>query len=297
MRQPAISVVIPCLNGAQYLKKALRSINKQTIDRLEIIFVDGGSSDRSTEIFSKFRFKTKFFKKIIFNKNEINICGSLHKGFNSARGKYIYQLCVDDEITDTQFLQDAEKKLLTNKLSFIWARTKVVYHQSKIHRYYPPAFLQKNLLDKFERISNIVFEISPPDNTLVIEKRILQKHFPIERKKQTLEQLFPHAYFNVKILQLNLKGEFLDKQVHTCNQYNNKTRTEKNLMLLKKSVKEVRSLKIKIIKKMINKAKLSKNLREILCLGSFLVLLYMRAHYLFKIISIILSKKYKCKLN
>ena len=48
--RPAISVVIPCRNGAEFLGEALDSVRAQTLAPLEVIVVDDRSSDASAEV-------------------------------------------------------------------------------------------------------------------------------------------------------------------------------------------------------------------------------------------------------
>ena len=47
---PTISVVVPSFNQASYLPQALDSILLQSYPRLELIVIDGGSTDGSVEI-------------------------------------------------------------------------------------------------------------------------------------------------------------------------------------------------------------------------------------------------------
>jgi glycosyltransferase involved in cell wall biosynthesis len=50
MNNPKISVVIPVYNNEAYLEAAVRSIMSQTMNELEIILVNDGSTDRSGDI-------------------------------------------------------------------------------------------------------------------------------------------------------------------------------------------------------------------------------------------------------
>ena len=49
-----ISVVIPVYNTAKFLERCLDSIVEQTLQDLEIICIDDGSTDNSSEILEKF---------------------------------------------------------------------------------------------------------------------------------------------------------------------------------------------------------------------------------------------------
>ncbi len=53
-QQSLISIVIPALNGAEFIERTLISILRQGYVDLEMIVVDGGSSDRTKEIVSRY---------------------------------------------------------------------------------------------------------------------------------------------------------------------------------------------------------------------------------------------------
>lgn len=90
-----VSVIIPCYNAVLYVEKAVRSIMNQSYKNLEIIVIDDGSIDGSTEILKKL---SKEDKRIIYIRNEINIklIATLNKGIKLSRGKYIARMDADD---------------------------------------------------------------------------------------------------------------------------------------------------------------------------------------------------------
>ena len=50
IRDPLISIIIPVYNVEPYLEEALDSVIHQTYEKLEILVIDDGSSDRSSVI-------------------------------------------------------------------------------------------------------------------------------------------------------------------------------------------------------------------------------------------------------
>ncbi|MFK4345267.1 MULTISPECIES: glycosyltransferase family 2 protein, partial [unclassified Paenibacillus] len=50
-----VSVIVPVYNVEKYLRKCLDSLVKQTMDNIEIIVVDDGSTDQSSEIIKEFK--------------------------------------------------------------------------------------------------------------------------------------------------------------------------------------------------------------------------------------------------
>ena len=53
--RPCVSIVIPCYNGADYLKESIQSILSQTYENIEIIVIDDGSTDDSVYILKEYQ--------------------------------------------------------------------------------------------------------------------------------------------------------------------------------------------------------------------------------------------------
>ena len=53
---PLISIIIPTLNSAKFLKECLDSVKKQTYKNIEVLIIDGGSKDSTVEIIKSYCF-------------------------------------------------------------------------------------------------------------------------------------------------------------------------------------------------------------------------------------------------
>ena len=63
-KNPAVSIIIPTYNQANFIDKAINSALKQTYQDFEIIVIDDGSTDDTEEIMKGFKDKrVKYIKK------------------------------------------------------------------------------------------------------------------------------------------------------------------------------------------------------------------------------------------
>ena len=90
---PAISVILPTYNDADYLKRAVDSILEQTFRDFELIVIDDGSTDGTQKVLDEYR-----DSRIVRLKNNTNkgLIFSLNRGLGKAKGKYIARMDADD---------------------------------------------------------------------------------------------------------------------------------------------------------------------------------------------------------
>lgn len=91
-RSVRVSIVIVSYNQAAFLEEAIRSVVEQDYPDLELIIVDGGSTDGSIEIIEKYR---SCFAHVIIEPDE-GQSDALNKGFARATGEVMNWLCSDD---------------------------------------------------------------------------------------------------------------------------------------------------------------------------------------------------------
>lgn len=96
---PLISVIIPVYNSAKYLPDCLNSVLGQTLQDLEIICINDGSTDNSLEILRKYARRDRRIK--IINQKNMGVVSARNNGVAAAHGEYIYPLDSDDIIVPT----------------------------------------------------------------------------------------------------------------------------------------------------------------------------------------------------
>lgn len=88
------SVVIPIFNAESTLDACLKSVSKQILQPFEVILIDDGSKDKTSEIIENW--KRLLPIKSIHNKENIGITKSLIKGLEISSEAWIARLDADD---------------------------------------------------------------------------------------------------------------------------------------------------------------------------------------------------------
>ena len=101
MEDDKISVIIPVYNVKDYLERCIKSVVEQTYKNLEIIIIDDGSSDGSSEICDKLEKLDKRIK-VVHKKNE-GVSSARNLGVEYATGKYIGFVDSDDYVEKELF--------------------------------------------------------------------------------------------------------------------------------------------------------------------------------------------------
>jgi len=96
-----ISVIIPVYNGEKYLKECLNSVVEQTLDGIEIICVNDGSTDSTKEILEEYALNYKNIK--VINQKNSGVIGARITGLKHSAGKYIGWVDADDFIEKTMY--------------------------------------------------------------------------------------------------------------------------------------------------------------------------------------------------
>ena len=91
-----VSVIVPVYNVCDFLEKCVKSIISQTYREIEVLLIDDGSTDGSSEICDNFmKYDQRVFVKHI---NNSGVSNARNVGIELARGKYIVFVDSDDYI-------------------------------------------------------------------------------------------------------------------------------------------------------------------------------------------------------
>jgi glycosyltransferase involved in cell wall biosynthesis len=177
-----VSIVLPTFNGARYLRQSIESCLNQTYRPIELIVVDGGSTDGTAEILSSY--PNTVLTVLHQPANAGRLPGALNIGFAHSKGEYLTWMQDDDlyepeaiermvhfleEHSDVDFvyadywwIDDAGRKLRTSEVAPIEnLRTKDCIGQCFLYRRevyrrvgnYDPTYIMAEDMEYWFRIS------------------------------------------------------------------------------------------------------------------------------------------------
>lgn len=132
-----ISVIIPTYNRVRYLKRAMDSVIDQTLQPDELIIVDDGSMDNTSEVVEHVAHRAKFSVQLLQQENK-GASAARNLGIAHARGDILCFLDSDDW-WDKKKIELQLEKLVKNPDTIIahtreiWFRNGVQVNQKKKH--------------------------------------------------------------------------------------------------------------------------------------------------------------------
>lgn len=165
-KQPTISVIIPAFNASSYIQQCIENMLSQTYKNLEVIIIDDGSTDNTSEIIKQYPVK------LIRQENQ-GAYVARNAGLAAASGEYLHFMDADDfinlnfyekmldaiipvnaDMALTGYIHERVPgltSLVTEKFLYVNAEDKLiftnVYHQGQVWKYlFKTSFLKDRKL-------------------------------------------------------------------------------------------------------------------------------------------------------
>ena len=131
-REGLVSVVLPVYNGEKVVAEAIESIINQSYKNIELIIVNDGSTDRSSEIIKGYAEKDNRIR--IINQENKKLPSALSVGFREANGEFYTWTSADNIMLD-----DCIKILVENlgrkpDISMVYGNMRLIDKKGKIKR-------------------------------------------------------------------------------------------------------------------------------------------------------------------
>ncbi len=160
------SIILPTYNRANFLPKAIQSIQQQSYHNWELLIVDDGSTDKTKEVISQYLSDERI--KYIYQTNQER-SAARNKGINQAKGKYITFLDSDDYFLPErlELIKDSINKQ-NNPVTIFY--TGICFQMNTI--------IEKRIERPFEytNVFDFIIQAIIGVPQAIIHRKILQKH-------------------------------------------------------------------------------------------------------------------------
>lgn len=163
---PMVSVIMPVYNAVQFVGESIRSILDQSYGDLELIVVDDGSTDGSTQVIAAFDDPRLHFLR----QANSGVAHALNQAMALAKGNFIARQDADDIALPERLAAQVER--FTNHPSLVicgtWARVIDERHNDLGHLHHPTSdpWIQYALLFDSPFVSSTVMFRRPAQETL-----------------------------------------------------------------------------------------------------------------------------------
>ena len=142
--QPLLTIITVVLNGEATLEDTLRSIIEQTYRNIEHIVIDGGSTDATLAILSKYQNNIDYW----VSEKDAGIYDAMNKGITFSTGDYIGMLNADDRFASPVALEKIVLRLMESKADAVFSCLDIIEAgcPARIMRKYRVSRLSPSLL-------------------------------------------------------------------------------------------------------------------------------------------------------
>lgn len=161
-RRPTVSVVVPVLNDVR-LRRALDSVLAQTYPAVQLVVVDGGSTDGTEDVLAEYGDRIS----VLVQGPDDGIFDAINRGIQDSDGDVVAFLGADDRYVDSRVLEDVMKPLDDPALDACYGDAVFVDDADQVVRYWqtgehsswklycgwhpphPATFVRKEVFDRY----------------------------------------------------------------------------------------------------------------------------------------------------
>jgi glycosyltransferase involved in cell wall biosynthesis len=169
--QPLVTVLLPCYNAEKFLAAALDSILGQTYRNLDVLAIDDGSRDATSQMLARYANQDRRVRLEPNDKN-LGLIATLNRGVSIARGTLLARMDADDiamprriEEQVRYFARHPTTELLSTDVSYIRENGELLFNPS------PNRFSSRVL--RF-----LMFFLNPICHPTVMGRRAVFERFP-----------------------------------------------------------------------------------------------------------------------
>jgi glycosyltransferase involved in cell wall biosynthesis len=238
MINPLISIITPTYNHEKYIAACIESVISQTYSNWELMIVNDGSTDNSSEIIKEFCQRDSRINLFnCENRGIYRLAETYNFALSKTKGELIAILEGDDfwvkeklEIQVNAMLEDPESVLCWGKATSVIENDPAIYETHPKNEFKNLKYYSNNPSGSF---FNIVFDDFPPPLTFLIRRSALIK-------TGNFRQVLPFPAVDLPtVLALSMTGPFhyIPKVLGSWRQHANQTTKNNAVQLLEGSTK------------------------------------------------------------
>lgn len=132
--EPVVSVIIPVYNAALFLEETLDCVLRQTLDEIEVICLDDGSTDNSLRILCEAARNDD--RVAVYHQDNLGLSSTRNRAMRLARGRYVYFLDADDLLEDDA-LAVLSRRADADQLDIVYLDGQSFYDDETLVERYP----------------------------------------------------------------------------------------------------------------------------------------------------------------
>lgn len=165
---PKLSVIVPSYNQGEYLEETILSIINQQYPNLELIIVDGGSTDNSVDIIKHYEKDISYW----VSEKDKGQSDAINKGLQKATGEWIAWLNSDDCYREGA-LQYIFNEIDLDSYDFLYGNCYVGQSMANPEEHRHPEHEKRGLRDILKFFYNVSHII--PSQSIFVRKVIVDK--------------------------------------------------------------------------------------------------------------------------
>ena len=127
--QGCLTVIIPVYNGEKYLRATIEAVLEAAYDKIEVLLIDDGSTDQSSDICMEF---VRNDGRVKYTRQENKgIVAARNRGVELARGEFIC-FCDQDDLTDSRMYSEILRKMRAENAQIGVCSTGQLLNEEKI---------------------------------------------------------------------------------------------------------------------------------------------------------------------
>lgn len=207
---PPVSVVIGFLNGEKFIREAVESVFAQTYNNWELLLVDDGSTDASTEI--ALQYAHTYPGKVCYLEHRGHqnrgVCASRNLGIRYARGEYIALLDVDDVWLPHKLERQVEILNSHPDAGMVYGVSQYWYswtgnHEDIKRDYVPDLGVQGDMLFEPPTLLTLLYPLgeamAPCPSDLLMRRKMIERTGGFEEDFHGIYQLYEDQAFLAKV--------------------------------------------------------------------------------------------------